>query len=384
MGEPLLDDSARDVSALTAPGRGRPHSSEERRRSPATSVRPRLKGLATAVPPYVIGQPEAAAQIKILFSELHPDIVERLLPVFANSGIERRYSCVPMEWYGETHGWRDRNAVYLDYAARLLEHAARECLAQADVLPSEVDAVVVASTTGIATPSLDALMINRLGLRPDVQRLPIFGLGCAGGVLGLARAADLARVDSTSKVLFLVVELCALWFRGVDRSASNFVANALFGDGAAAALISAEGDGPIFAAGGSHTWPDSLDIMGWDVEDDGLKAVFSRDIPTLVRTQMREVAEEFLARHRLGINDIAHFVCHPGGAKVLTALEAAFELPEGTLAVGRDVLRDFGNMSAVTVMFVLERMLKAGAQGRMLMTALGPGFTAAFQLLEAI
>jgi alkylresorcinol/alkylpyrone synthase len=379
-----LDDSARDVSALAAPGRRRPHSSEERRRSPAARVGPRLAGLATAVPPYIIGQPEAAARIRMAFSAVHPDVVDRLLPVFANSGIERRYSCVPIEWYLQPHGWRERNAVYLEYAALLLERAAREALAEANIEPSDVDAVVVASTTGIATPSLDALMINRLGLRPDVQRLPIFGLGCAGGVLGLARAADLARADSSAKILFLVVELCALWFRGVDRSASNFVANALFGDGAAAAVISAEGDGPMIAAGGSHTWPDSLDIMGWDVEDDGLKAIFSRDIPTLVRTQMRDAAAQFLDRQGLAVSDIAHFVCHPGGVKVLTALEEAFDLAEGTLTVGRDVLRDYGNMSAVTVMFVLERMLKAGAQGRMLMTALGPGFTAAFQLLEAV
>lgn len=378
-----MNDTALDAAAILASRRDRPHFSEEPRRSPATTVRPRLIGLSTAVPPFVIGQPEAATRIRHLFAGLHPDMVERLMPVFANAGIERRYSCVPIDWYAEPHSWRERNAIYLENAARLLESAARGCLAEAGTEPGEVDAVVVVSTTGIATPSLDALLINRLGLRPDVRRLPIFGLGCAGGVLGMARAADLARVDPSAKVLFLVVELCALWFRGVDRSTSNFVANALFGDGAAAGLISAEGTGPVIGPSGEHTWPNSLDIMGWDVEDDGLKALFSRDIPTLVRTQMREVAVRFLERHGLSFSDIDRFVCHPGGAKVLTALEAAFDLAEGTLTEGREILRDHGNMSAVTVLFVLNRILKSGAQGRMLMTALGPGFTAAFQLLDA-
>jgi len=220
-------------------------------------------------------------------------------------------------------------------------------------------------------------------MRTDVKRLPIFGLGCAGGVLGLARAVDLARVDPNAKILFLVVELCSLCFRRNDMSAANFVSTALFADGAAAALIASGGKGPAFGPSGEHTWPDSLDVMGWDIQDDGLKVVLSRDLPTFVRTQMRAVAVQFLQRYGLDLADIAHFVTHPGGAKVLVALEEAFGLAEGTLVAGREVLRDYGNMSSATVLFVLDRMLKAGAGGRMLMTAMGPGFTAAFQILEA-
>jgi alkylresorcinol/alkylpyrone synthase len=216
-----------------------------------------------------------------------------------------------------------------------------------------------------------------------VRRLPIFGLGCAGGVMGLARAADLVRVDPAAKVLFLVVELCALCFRKDDTSTSNFVATVLFGDGAAAALISGAGDGPAFGPAGDHTWPDTLDIMGWDVEEDGLRALFSRDIPTLVRAELRQAALSFLARQGLCLADVEQFICHPGGAKVLTALEEAFGLTDGALVESRSVLRDYGNMSAATVMFVLDRALKAGARGRMLLSALGPGFTAAFQILEA-
>jgi len=188
-------------------------------------------------------------------------------------------------------------------------------------------------------------------------------------------------------VLFLTVELCALAFRRDDWSKSNIVATALFGDGAAGALLSTHGEGPAIVAAGEHTWPDSLDIMGWEVADNGFSAVFSRDIPQLVATQLRDVASDFLARHRLGLEDIDRFVCHPGGAKVVAALERAFGLGEGVLAEAWSVLRDYGNMSATTVMFVLERMLaQTRTTGepwkRALMNALGPGFTAGFLVLD--
>jgi len=281
------------------------------------------------------------------------------------------------------HGWRERSEIYLENAVALLERAAIDCLAETGIRAREVDAIVVVSTSGIATPSLDAVLVNRLGLRADVKRLPIFGLGCAGGVLGLARAADIARLDPDANVLFLVVELCSLCFRGNDKTKSNFVSTALFGDGAAAALISGQRDGPAFGPAGEHTWPDTLDVMGWDIEDDGLQVRLSRDVPTFVRERMRDVTAEFLERQHLDLRDIRHFVSHPGGAKVLVALEEAFGLAQGTLAEGRSVLRDYGNMSAATVLFVLHRMLKGGASGRMLLTAMGPGFSAAFQIIEA-
>ncbi len=363
--------------------RHRPHSSEEAARPPAATVRPRLAGLATAVPGHILRQPEVAARARVLFADMGESALQRLMPVFQNAGIDRRFSCVPIDWYTAPHGWRDRNALYVEHASELLERAARDCLAEAGVRPKEIDAVVAVSSTGIATPSLDAIVMNRLGMRPDVRRLPIFGLGCAGGVLGLARAADVVRVDPGAKVLLLVVELCGLAFRKDDRSKSGFISTALFGDGAAAALICGVGDGPAFGAGGEHTWPDTLEVTGWDVEDDGLRALLSADIPMLARGETRSVTTEFLARHGLDLSAIEHFICHPGGTKVLTAIEEALGLGEGALALSRGVLRDFGNMSGVTVLFVLDRALRDGATGRMLLSTLGPGFTAAFQLLEA-
>jgi alkylresorcinol/alkylpyrone synthase len=342
-----------------------------------------LIGLSTALPDHLIAQDDVAARVRAQFADAGTEFLERLMPVYVNAGIERRSSCVPIDWHYTPHGWRERSAVYLETAVALLERAAVACLANAGLSARDIDAVVVASTSGIATPSLDAVLINRLGLRPDIKRLPIFGLGCAGGVMGLARAADLARLEPDTNVLFLVVELCSLWFRANDKTIANFVSTALFGDGAAAAVVSAQGDGVLLGPAGQHTWYDTLDIMGWNIEDDGLQVRLSRDIPTLVRTRMRDAATEFLARHGLDLGDIRHFVCHPGGMKVVAAVEDAIGLPEGTLAEAREVLRDHGNMSAVTVLFVLDRMLKAGASGRMLMSALGPGFTAGFQIIEA-
>jgi alkylresorcinol/alkylpyrone synthase len=346
---------------------------------------PRLIAVATAVPPYPLDQDDVVERVKLLFGR-SPDL-DRLLPVFLNTGIHTRYSCVPIEWYDRAHGWPERNHIYLTSALDLLEAAAKRVLRLAGRHKNDIEKIVVVSTTGIATPSLDAMLIERMSLQSTVQRLPIFGLGCAGGAIGLARAATQASSEPGKMVLFLVVELCALSFRRDDWSKRNIVATALFGDGAAAALLSTDGEGPAIVASGEHTWPGSLDVMGWEVADEGLKAIFSRDIPNLVTAQLRDVASEFLARHCLGIDDIECFVCHPGGAKVITALEHAFGLPEGALVEARAVLRDYGNMSAATVIFVLERILaKAQATGqpweRALMTALGPGFTAGFLLID--
>ena len=341
----------------------------------------RILSVATAVPPFVLGQEEVMQRIDYALGPRSREIV-RLLPMFGNTGIDRRYSCVPIEWYERLHEWPERNQVYLDSAVALLESATRRALQRAGRQPAEIAAIVAVSTTGIATPSLDALLMERMQLPRTMQRLPVFGLGCAGGAIGLARAATLARAVPGSLVLLVVVELCALCFRRDDFSKSNIVATALFGDGAAAALVSSAGDGASIVGGGEYTWPDSLDVMGWEVTAQGFKAIFSRDIPELVTTQLRDVAQEFLAAHGLTLREIDSFICHPGGAKVLDALEAAFELQPGSLRTARDVLREYGNMSAATVLFVLERAIAdSNSWKRALVSALGPGFTAGFTLL---
>ncbi len=345
-----------------------------------SSVEPRLIALKTANPPFVIDQEDAATRARKLFASRKD--IERFLPIFVNTGIDRRYSCVPIGWYMEPHGWTDRTKLYVDNSVDLLEKVANALLTEAGLTKDDIDAIVVSSTTGVATPSLDALVIERMQLRRDIHRLPIFGLGCAGGVVGLSRAADIARAKPGSRVMFLVVELCALTFRKDDTSNSNIVALALFGDGAAGAILSTEGDGPAFGASGEYTWPNSLDIMGWEVQDDGLKALFSQSIPSLVANEYKQVLHHFLQKNDMKLSDIDKFACHPGGAKVRDALEDAYDIPRGSLTESREVLRDFGNMSAVTALFVLERMNWRKPDQRILMTALGPGFSAAFLTLE--
>jgi alkylresorcinol/alkylpyrone synthase len=346
---------------------------------------PRLAATATAVPPHRLDQSNVVARIEHLFGR-SPDF-ERLIGVYANSGINCRYSVVPIDWFDTAHGWRDRNRAYLAGALDLIEAAAERALDRAGIELDEIGAIVTGSTTGIATPALDALLMERMRVPRHVERLPIFGLGCAGGALGLGKAARLAAAMPDKAVLFLVVELCTLQFRRDDLSRSNIVATALFGDGAAAAVLRCGRTGPAIVATGEHTWPHSLDIMGWEVSEDGLKAVFSRDIPRLVTTELGAVVRDFLQRNGLTLGDIDRFVCHPGGPKVIDAYEVVFGREFPGAAEARRSLAGFGNMSAASVLFVLDEMLGAArasdqGDGRSLMTALGPGFSVGFVVLD--
>jgi alkylresorcinol/alkylpyrone synthase len=342
---------------------------------------PRLAAIATAVPPYRLDQSNVVERVERMFGR-SPDF-ERLIAVYANSGIHNRYSVVPLDWFDAPHGWTERNRAYLDGALDLIEAAAGHALDRAGIEPDEIGAIVTVSTTGIATPSLDALLMERIRFARTVQRLPIFGLGCAGGALGLARAAALATAMPDKPVLLVVVELCTLQFRRDDLARSNIVATALFGDGAAACVLRCGGSGPAIIATGEHAWPDSLDIMGWDVADNGLRAVFSRDIPRLITARLGEVVRDFLRRHGLSLADIDRFVCHPGGPKVIEACEAVFGLSAGALGDERRSLAEYGNMSAASILFVLERVLAEPHRRwrQALMTAFGPGFSAGFVVL---
>ena len=343
-------------------------------------TRARILSIATAVPTHKVLQQDIAAAASRVFQSRNG--FARFLPVYENAAIDTRYFCVPLSWYEKPSTLSERNALYLQHALDLLEKAACEALKRAQRTCGDIDGIVVVSSSGIATPSLDALLMQRLKLKRNIERLPVFGLGCAGGVIGLARTAQLAQGAPHKCYLYLVVELCGLNFLYSDRSKNNIIATALFADGAAAAVISCKGSGPEICAWGEHTWSDSLEVMGWDVKDDGLKAVFSRDIPSLVRNDMGALTRDFLATYGIGTADIRGFLCHPGGAKVLDAIEEALGLAQGSLAHSRNVLRRYGNMSAATVMFVMEEAGKDRQRGRYLVTAFGPGFTAAFLLLS--
>lgn len=334
-----------------------------------------LLGVATAVPANVLTQDEAKGLARRLFGH-RTSAFERLAPVFDNAGIAKRHIVRPVEWYEAEHGWKNRNAVYLEAAENLYVEAARKVLDLAGLAATDVDGLVTVSTTGIATPSLEARVAGRMGFRNDVERVPIFGLGCAGGVTGLAAAARLAAAAPGRTILYVTVELCSTSIRLDKLSKANIVATALFGDGAAAVLLRSGGEGAImFEGAGEILWPDTLGIMGWDVEDPGLGVIFDRSIPPFVEDNMERAVAQILDRIGLAKGDMDRFTCHPGGAKVVAALEQSLHLSEGTLDHERGVLRDYGNMSAPTVLFVLERLLAAGMPERTMLLALGPGFT---------
>ena len=344
-----------------------------------------ILAVADAFPPYRLQQGDVVELCREVFAG-RPELFERLADAYRNAGIDHRSSCVPLDWYRDPHGWPERTALYRENALDLLAEAADTALSSAGLNPGAVDSVVVVSTTGVSTPSLDAHLLNRLGFRSTINRLPVFGLGCAGGVTGLARAADMARARPGETVLLLVVELCALTFRPQEATKANVIASALFGDGAAALVLragEAKGGHADVLGTGEHTWPDSLDVMGWRVEEDGLGVIFSRDIPALVESKLRGALDAFLTRHGMTLSDLTGVVAHPGGRKVLESYERALDLPSAVFDHARDVLREQGNMSAVTVLSVLRKTLQAGpAPGRYAMTALGPGFTAGFALLD--
>jgi alkylresorcinol/alkylpyrone synthase len=340
----------------------------------------KILSIATATPPYCLRQHDIAAIAEKIFNSVGD--FSRFLPVYQNAAIETRYSSVPLEWYASPSSLSERNALYLETALTLLEKVAVKAVSQAGLEMYDIDGLVIVSSSGIATPSLDALLMERMNLKRNMERLPIFGLGCAGGVIGLARAAQLAQGAPGKHYLYMVVELCGLNFLHEDRSKSGIIATALFADGASAAVISCQGNGHRIRAWEEYTWPDSLDIMGWDVTDHGLRAVFSQDIPSIVRKDMRVIVDNFLQHQQLSLNDFQHFLCHPGGAKVLDAIEEALELPSGSLTYSRDIMRRFGNMSAATAMFVLEAAMLKPQSGNYLLTAFGPGFTAALLWLS--
>ncbi|HEY4198966.1 MAG TPA: type III polyketide synthase [Devosiaceae bacterium] len=341
----------------------------------ALSAPARLLGLGTVVPPHRLPQDLVKTVAGRILGERYPEF-ERLSASFTNSGIANRYSVVPLDWFESPKDWPERTEAYLEGATALFVAAAEQALAASGLRAEEIDTIVTVSSTGIATPTLEARAMQQLPFRADVHRVPVFGLGCAGGVSGLSIAARLARSAPGSKVLFVCVEACTLSFRSDRLQKADIIATVLFGDGAAAACLSTDSDGPVLGTGAEHTWPDTLPIMGWDVDRDGFGVVFQRSIPDFVKQNLADAMDGMLARLEIDRTTLTRLICHPGGAKVVDAIENALHIEQGTLDHERDVLRDYGNMSAPTALFVLERVAATNPKGAMLLTALGPGFTA--------
>jgi alkylresorcinol/alkylpyrone synthase len=338
---------------------------------------PNIRAVGIAVPPNRVGQGDLKTFAAKLFAKKLNNL-ERLLPVFDNACIEGRYLAQPLEWYAADHTFAEANYLYEQVGLDLAEAAARQALSQAEVCPSEIGMVVLVSSTGIATPSLDAKLIQRLGLSANTARVPIWGLGCAGGTVGVARASDMAMAGNGRKTLLVAVELCSLTFQRNDYSKSNLVGAGIFADGAAAVVLEPDGYGPEILGSHSTLFSDSEDVMGWDVIDSGLKVRFSRDIPSIVRRYLPELIEQACQSWNIKTADLVHYVVHPGGAKVLDAYDESLGLPDGTLSLAHEVLRDYGNMSSASILFVLKQFMSSqpptGELGVML--ALGPGFSA--------
>ena len=335
-----------------------------------------LVSLATSVPPHQFHQKQILEAATAVMADRYPEF-ETLSSLFANTGIRHRYGVKPIEWYLERRGWPERTQAFLEGAEALFVDAARKALSRAELSAGDIDTIVTVCSTGIATPTLEARVARQLGFRSDVSRVPVFGLGCAGGVSGLSIAARLAQSRPGTNVLLVALELCTLAVRHDELTKANIVAASLFGDGAAAIVLRA-GDGGTTRvdSSGEKLWPDTLGIMGWSVDPEGFGVIFQRTIPDFVREHLGPAVAEIVARMELSLGDIDRFICHPGGAKVIAALERALSLEQGALDHERDVIADYGNMSAPTVLFVLERALAQGLPSRSLLTALGPGFTA--------
>jgi alkylresorcinol/alkylpyrone synthase len=340
-----------------------------------------ILSVATANPSYSLDQAEAAERAKALFPHLRP-----LWKLYDNTGIDRRYNCEPIDWYLKEHSWGERTASFQRHAVDLLADVALSATAEAGVALDEVDILVTNTITGLSIPSLDAKLFNRLKLSPRVERLPIFGFGCGGGVAGLSRATRLAQATEGAHVLFLTVDLCSLCLRVNDPSPAMFVSTALFGDGAAGVLLRNTADGfgnaPRILAVGEWCWPGTEHIMGWDIKDDGFGIVLSAELPSLMRERLAPAIDDFLDRNDFQLSDFNGFLFHPGGRKLIETVQEVLDLEQKDFRHSWEVLRQFGNMSSATALFVLSRALKAGARGLHLLAAFGPGFSAYFAVVD--
>lgn len=344
-----------------------------------------IASIASAVPHHRVSQVTVAERAMRFFPHL-----KGLAGLFTNTGIESRYVCETPEWYLEDRGWEERTASFQRHALALLEEVALKAVAAAGITLQEIGAIIVNTITGLAVPSLEARLLNRLAFSPRVERLPIFGLGCGGGVGGLARATRIAQTLPGGYVLFLTVDLCSLCARSNDMSVANFVAIALFGDGAAGVVLrntrsndlGEETRGGGIVAVGEHCWPGTEHIMGWEIKQNGFGVVLSPELPSLMRQELRPALDAFLIRNNLGLDQIKGFLLHPGGRRVLDTAQDILGLTKDDLRHSWEILQNFGNMSSATALFVLENAIRSGAKGLHLLAAFGPGFSAYFVVID--
>ena len=356
---------------------------------------PKILSVGTSIPKYPIQQDTVVEFAKELFEDSFKDI-NRLLTVFQNGQIEKRHFARDVEWFREPHTLQEKNDIYIKEAVAYGAEAINACLHNSATLSQsiayqEIDAIFYISTTGMSTPSIEARIMNILPFSPYTKRIPIWGLGCAGGAAGLSRAYEYCLAFPKAKVLVLCVELCSLTFQKNDRSKSNLVGTSLFADGIACVLmagdevqIDSKGAYPKVLGSQSTLMGNSEDVMGWEIKNEGLYVVFSRDIPVIITNWLAPNVTRFLDNHHVKLDELDHFVLHPGGKKVLEAYQDCLGLEAEKLNTSLQVLKEYGNMSSATVLYVLKEIMekssKKGEKG--IAAALGPGFSSEMLLLE--
>jgi len=348
-----------------------------------------IASTATAVPEHVISREFVEEHIGRVFS-LSGRRLEAVLEIVEHSEIDRRYSIFPVEYLIEPRPLEQISREYRDHSLCLGRRVAQQALDRAGIAPQEVDLIVTVSCTGFMIPSLDAYLAPELGLRANVRRLPITELGCAAGAAGLTLAWEYLGAHPEATALLVAVELPTLTLQRRDLSQANLISAVLFGDGAAAAVITGRPRrGPRILDSESYLFPDSLDAMGFDLRDTGFHIILSKEVPQMIRERIAGLVDGFLARHSLARNDLQAYLLHPGGQKLLRFMEEELGLCRRHTQPSWDVLRNFGNLSSASVLFVLHQWLTQGpAKGQLrpgdlgLLAGFGPGFSAEMLLLQ--
>jgi alkylresorcinol/alkylpyrone synthase len=352
-----------------------------------------------AFPPHYYDQDQLLEAFRTLWLSKHynPERLERL---HKNVRVSGRHLALPLEEYQRLESWGQANDAWIRVAQEVGASALDAALGKLGLEYSEIDALFTVTVTGVATPSLDARLMNRRPFRPDTKRIPIFGLGCVAGAAGIARAADYVRAFPDQIAVLLSVELCSLTVQRGDLSIPNLIATGLFGDGAAAAVLLGEeaaarrglgGRGGGYQVAGTRSvfYPGTEGVMGWDISGHGFQIVLSAEVPQMVESHLRGDVDAFLADHGTSRAEIARFICHPGGPKVLEAMEEQLETPPGALDATWRSLEEVGNLSSTSVLLVMEETLEElrkepPPQGeKALLLAMGPGFCSELVLLEA-
>ncbi|MBM6619307.1 type III polyketide synthase [Bacillus suaedaesalsae] len=359
---------------------------------------PKIASVGVCIPPNHLTQETTMEFAAELFQQSFKDL-PRLLKVFENAEIQSRNLAEDITWFRQDHTFEEKNNTYIKHAVEFGMKAIINCLHNQAFLPKnipykEIDAIFFISTTGISTPSIEAKIMNHLPFSPHTKRIPIWGLGCAGGAAGLSRAYEYCLAYPKAKVLVVSVELCSLTFQRNDRSKSNLVGTSLFSDGVAAVLVIGDSAAmkqnevtkafPSIVDTQSTLMPNSEEVMGWDIKNEGLFVIFSKDIPSIIKSWLKPNVEKFLEKHQLKLADIQHFIAHPGGKKVIEAYEESLGFGKEKTKISQKILREHGNMSSATVYYVLEEFMKQNIPKNEfgLIAALGPGFSSELLLVR--